>query len=120
MWGDHVVEMPPSLLSSFCDKIWPLIPHPKPRKRGCPDRVVTMSTPIIYVSRWRIPRRMPQACNRRRTRVPLRRQGSCASPMQLAEAAGDLDDDDDKLLLFSFHMLFAQPAVLPQRLMRLH
>ena len=121
MWGDHVVEMPPSLLSSFCDKIWPLIPHPKPRKRGCPDRVVTMSTPIIYVSRWRIPRRMPQACNRRRTRVPLRRQEILRVPyaswLKLLEI---LDDDDDKLLLFSFHMLFAQPAVLPQRLMRLH
>ena len=80
-----------------------------------------MSTPIIYVSRWRIPRRMPQACNRRRTRVPLRRQEILRVPyaswLKLLEI---LDDDDDKLLLFSFHMLFAQPAVLPQRLMRLH
>ena len=88
-----------AVLASFCDKIWPLVPHPKPRKRGCPDRVVTMSTPIIYVSRQRI------------LTVPY------ANWVKLLEV---LDDGDDKLLLFSFHMLFAQPAVLQQRLMRLH
>lgn len=46
IWGSHVVEMPASLHTQFCAKLWPL--SNKAHKRSCPERVVTMADAIKW------------------------------------------------------------------------
>ena len=38
-----MLELPEALKASWCAHVWPLVSAVKPRKRSCPERVVTMS-----------------------------------------------------------------------------
>ena len=38
-----MLELPEALKASWCSTVWPLVSSVKPRKRSCPERVVTMS-----------------------------------------------------------------------------
>ena len=38
-----MLELPEALKASWCASVWPLVSSVKPRKRSCPERVVTMS-----------------------------------------------------------------------------
>jgi len=109
IWGSRVVDMPASLHTTFCDVMWPLIQTTergsgKARKRSCPERVVTMAEPLMYVSQRRI----------------------LSTPIETWKKVLALLDDaktksaNDELVKFAWHMLFGQAAVLQPRFMHTH
>lgn len=110
MWGSRVVDMPAAMHTSFCDVMWPLIQTTerqsggKARKRSCPERVVTMAEPLMFVSKRRI----------------------LSTPKETwAQVLRLLDNKDtkaanDELIKFAWHMLFGQAAVLQPRFMHEH
>lgn len=98
VWGSHVVEMPESIHAAFCAKIWPFVK--KARTRSCPDRVVTMADAVFMVSRRKVHSLSPQTWKQLHDLVAS------------ADAAGAANE---QLLVYGWHMLLGQPAVLPHR-----
>ena len=84
--------------------MWPLIANVKPRKRGCPERVVTMSGALMYASKRRI------------VQTPL---NTWRKVLELLDNAA-ADAGNDVLLEYGWHLLFGQPAVLQGRFMQRH
>jgi len=106
-----VVDLPASMHANFCDVMWPLIQTTerhaggKARKRSsCPERVVTMAEPLMYVSKRRI-LSTPKATWER------------VLALLDSKAAKAANDD---LIKFAWHMLFGQAAVLQPRFMHEH
>ena len=93
--------MPSSLHTEFCAKLWPFAT--KARRKGCPDRVVTMADAVTMVSRRRI------------QNVPLE---AWKSLLDLVK--GNSDPRHEQLVAFGWHLLLGQPAVLAHRTMSRH
>jgi len=107
MWGSRVIDMPASLHTTFCDVVWPLVSrHVEKRKlkRSCPERVVTMAEPLLYVSK------------RRLQQTSLETWQKVLSLLSDATA----NKGHDELFKFGWHMLFGQGAVLQPRFMHEH
>jgi len=107
MWGSRVIDMPASLHTTFCDVVWPLVSrHGEKRKlkRSCPERVVTMAEPLIYVSK------------RRLLQTPYETWQKVLTLVDDAAA----DKGNDELLKYGWHLLFGQGAVLQPRFMHEH
>jgi len=100
MWGSHVVEMPATLHTDFCAKLWPFAT--KAHKRSCPERVVTMADAVTMVSKRRI------------LNVPL------STWRALEKLLSDRNPLHEQLLAYGWHLLFGQPAVLAHRTMSRH
>jgi len=100
IWGSQVVEMPASMQTRFCAKVWPLAA--KARKRTCPDRIVTMTNAVMRVSRTRI------------LATPHETWRRVLALLEGGEAA------NEQLLAFGWHLLLGQPAVLHHRVMVRH
>jgi len=107
LWGSHVVELPANLRDAWCAKVWKLASQSanvKARKRGCPERVVTMSSAAMYVSK------------RRLLQTPL---NTWRQLLELLDSK-QLDAGNDALMDFGWHVFFGQPAVLQGRFMQRH
>ena len=107
LWGTHVVELPAALHEQWCAKVWPLAASgasPKARKRGCPERVVTMSGPLMYVSKRRV------------VQTPL---NTWRKVLELLDSSTQ-DAGNDVLMDFAWHVFFGQPPVLQGRFMQRH
>jgi len=98
VWGSHVIEMPESLHTAFCAKIWPFAK--KARTRGCPERVVTMADSVVMVSR---------------RRVQMLSQTSWKQLYDLVSTPDAAGAANEQLLAYGWHLLLGQPAVLPHR-----
>ena len=99
VFGSHVVEMPASMHTSFCAKLWPHTA--KARKRSCPERVVTMANAVMLASRQRI------------RAVPL------ATWQALLELASE-SPESAQLLFYGWHLFFGEAAVLARRSITRH
>ena len=82
--------------AQFCAKVWPYAV--KARKRSCPERVVTMADAVTVVSKRNIKK--------------LRLE-SWKALLQLVETRAH--PDNEQLLIYGWHLLFGQPAVLAHR-----
>ena len=98
VWGSHVVEMPQSLHTAFCAKIWPFAK--KARTKPCPDRVVSMADAVLMV-----PRR----------RVQLLTLQTWKQLYDLIKGSDAESAKNAQLLEFGWHLLLGQPAALPHR-----
>jgi len=101
VWGSQVVEMPETMHTAFCAKIWPFAA--KARKRGCPERIVTMADAVMMVSRRRI-QAIPKAMWK--------------SILALVDDPNETDNE--QLLLYGWHVLVGQPAVMAHRTVSRH
>ena len=104
LWGTHVLELPEALKAAWCANVWPLVSSAKPRKRSCPERVVTMSGALLYASKRRI------------MQTPLNTWRKVLALLDDAEAKAG----NEVLLEHGWHLLFGQPAVLQGRFMQRH
>ena len=101
VWGSQVIEMPAELHAQFCAKLWPLAV--RARKRSCPERVVSMSDAVMYASRRRV------------LSVPKAVWARLLALVDGAEGKGG-----EALVLYGWHLLLGQPAVMPHRTMSHH
>jgi len=102
VWGSHVIEMPSSLHTEFCARVW--VHTPKARKRSCPERVVTMADAVTMVSRRKI------------LNVPL----STWKALLGLVSGPSATPEGEQLIRFGWHLLFGQPPVLSHRAMSRH
>jgi len=101
VWGSHVIEMPETMRTVFCSKFWPFAA--KARKRGCPERIVTMADAVMMVSRSRI------------HKIP---ESDWNSILKLVDEPSETDNE--QVLLYSWHLLLGQPAVMAHRTVSRH
>lgn len=98
VWGSQVMEMPSALRDAFCTRLWPFAT--RARKRSCPERVVTMADAVVMLSRERI------------QKLSLQSWKQLFNLVSTADATGL---ENEQLLVFGWHLLLGQPAVLPHR-----
>ena len=105
MWGTRAVQLPGSKLAEFCARVagadWAVEMYGTKFKHGCPERVVTMSDPLFFVSKRRIKATPLEAWKK-----VLKAVTTSASSAELIE--------------YGWPMLFGQPSNLPARFMHQH
>jgi len=101
IWGSHVIEMPENMRTAYCSKMWQYAA--KSRKRGCPERIVSMADAVFMVSRERIHSISPETWK---------------SILKLVDEPAEAENE--QMLLYSWHLLLGQPAVMAHRTLSKH